>query len=45
MMQSQHVLILEDDQVDYLIDYLRTDAPDDPYLEEIAYSLHEQAYR
>ena len=45
MMQSQHVLILEDDQIDYLLDFLGTHAEDDTYLQEIAYSMHEQAYR
>jgi hypothetical protein len=37
-------LKLDLDQIDYLIDYLGHDAPDDPYLQEIAYSIHEQTY-
>ena len=37
-------LKLDLDQVNYLEDYLRTDAPDDPYLQDIANLIHEQTY-
>ena len=44
-MKEPIILTLELDQVDYLLDFLGNYAEDDPYLQEIAYSMHEQAYR
>jgi len=44
-MKEPIILTLELDQVDYLLDFLGTHAEDDPYLQEIVYSMHEQAYR
>ena len=44
-MKETIILTLELDQVDYLLDFLGTHAEDDPYLQEIVYSMHEQAYR
>ena len=44
-MKEPIILTLELDQVDYLLDFLSTHAEDDPYLQEIVYSMHEQAYR
>tara|TARA_R100000152_G_scaffold14293_1_gene6478 strand:- start:1923 stop:2072 length:150 start_codon:yes stop_codon:yes gene_type:complete len=38
-------LVLELDEVDYLLDFLATHAEDDPYLQNISYSIHEQTYR
>ena len=44
-MKEPIILTLELDEVDYLLDFLGTHAEDDPYLQEVAYSIHEQAYR
>ena len=39
-------LVLELDEVDYLLEVLQLPhSEDDPYLQEIAYSIHEQTYR
>jgi len=48
-MKEPITLKLELDQVDYLLDFLGTHAihhgiADDPYLQEIAFSIHEQTY-
>tara|TARA_R100000808_G_scaffold12198_1_gene30604 strand:- start:2355 stop:2507 length:153 start_codon:yes stop_codon:yes gene_type:complete len=38
-------LVLELDEVDYLLDFLNTHYEDDSILQEIGYSIHEQTYR
>ncbi len=38
-------LVLELNEVDYLLDFLGTHYEDDSILQEIGYSIHEQTYR
>ena len=44
MTKESIALELELDQVDYLIDDIRHNASDDPFLQAIADSIHEQTY-
>jgi len=45
-MKERAILTLELDQIDYLLEVLQLPhSEDDTYLQEIAFSIHEQAYR
>tara|TARA_R100000458_G_C8162403_1_gene165944 strand:+ start:371 stop:508 length:138 start_codon:yes stop_codon:yes gene_type:complete len=44
MMKELALIELELNQVDYLLDFLANYGEDDPYLQEILHSIHQQTY-